>query len=162
VVRNFYALRRNGVEHGGKAALHVRRLRGRPHEKDIFAEIGTALAAWLATAAPARRIDGDPVAGLQARRGPSDLDHLARDLMTEHQRRRHDKISGAGMAIIMHVGPANAAGAETDSHHAGCERIKWPLNHAQIFRAEQCCGEGHRCHFASPIYFGNQSVRSGM
>ena len=113
-------------------------------------------------AAPARRVDGDPVAGLEARRLASDLDHLARDLMTEYQRRRHHKISGAGMAIIMHVGPANAAGAETDSHHAGGEGIERPLDHPQIFRAEQRCGQSHRCHFASPIYFGNQSVRSGM
>ena len=40
--------------------------------------------------------------------------------------------------------------------------IERPLDHPQIFRAEQRCGQSHRCHFASPIYFGNQSVRSGM
>ena len=69
-------------------------------------------------AAPARRIEGDAVADLHAGRGACDLDHLARDLVAEHERRGHDEIAGAGMAIVMHVGAANAAGAEANAHHA--------------------------------------------
>ena len=95
-------------------------------------------------------------------RGARDLDDLARDLVAKHQRRGHDEIAGAGMAVVMHVGAANAAGAETNAHHARGQRIERPLDHAQIFRAEQRCGQSHRCHFDSPMYFGSQSVSSGM
>ncbi len=42
------------------------------------------------------------------------------------------------------------------------KRIERPLDHAQIFRAEQRCSQSHRCHFESPMYFGSQSVSSGM
>ena len=63
-------------------------------------------------------LSGDAVADLHAGRGARDLDHLARDLVAEHQRRGHDEIAGAGMAVVMHVGAADAAGAETDPHHA--------------------------------------------
>ena len=162
VVGDLHALRGNGVEEGRKTALHMRGLRGRAHEEDVLAQIGPALAARRAVAAPARRIDGDAVADLQAGRCACDLDHLARDLVAEHQRRGHDEIAGAGVAVIMHVGAANAAGAEADAHHAGRERIERPLDHAQVFRAEQRCSQSHRCHFESPIYFGSQSVSSGM
>ena len=118
VIGNLHALRRDGVEVGRKAALHMRGLRGRAHEEDVFAEIGPVLAARLAMAAPARRIEGDAVADLHAGCGAGDLDDFARDLVAEHQRRGHDEIAGAGVAIVMHVGAANAAGAETDAHHA--------------------------------------------
>ena len=107
-------------------------------------------------------LTGDTVADLHARRGACDLDDLAGDLVAEHQRRGHDEIAGAGVAVVMHVGAANAAGAETDTHHARDKRIERPLDHAQIFRAEQGCGQSHRRHFESPMYFGSQSVSSGM
>ena len=87
---------------------------------------------------------------------------LAGDFVAEHQRRRHHEIPGAGMAEVMHVRAANAAGAEADAHHARREAVERPLDHAQVFRAEQSCSQSHRCHFASPIYFGNHSVSSGM
>ncbi len=69
-------------------------------------------------AAPARRIDGNPVADFQAWRCACDLDDLARDLVAEYERRGDDEISGAGVAVIMHVRTANAAGAEANAHHA--------------------------------------------
>jgi hypothetical protein len=118
MVGDLDALRRNGVEVGGKAALHVRSLRGRPHEEDVFTEIGTVLAAGLAVAAPARRIERDTIANLHAGCYACDLDDLARDLVTEHQRRGYDEVAGTGVAVVMHVGAADAAGAETNSHHA--------------------------------------------
>ncbi len=37
VVGNFHALRRDGVEVGRKATLHMRGLRGRSHEEDVLA-----------------------------------------------------------------------------------------------------------------------------
>ena len=162
VIGDLYALRGNGVEVRSKSALHMRGLRGRAHEEDVLAQIGPVLAARLAMAAPARRIESDAITDLHAGRCACDLGHLARDLVAKHQRRGHDEIPGAGMAIVMHVGAANAAGAETDAHHAGRQWIERPLDHAQIFRAEQRCSQSHRCHFESPMYFGSQSVNSGM
>ncbi|MGY4379058.1 hypothetical protein ACVWZ3_006697 [Bradyrhizobium sp. i1.3.6] len=133
-----------------------------PHEVDVLAEVRPALAAGDAMAAPARRIDGDTVADLQVRCGTCDLHDFARDLVTEHERRLHDEIAGPGMTEIMHVGAADAAGAEADAHHAISELVERMLDHAQIFGAEQGCGESGGGHLESPMYLGSQRVSSGM
>src|SRR5438552_1392666 len=113
-------------------------------------------------AAPARRVDGNAVADLQVRRSPCDLHDLAGDLMAEHQRRLHHEIAGPGMAEIVHVRAADAAGAEADAHHAFSELVERMLDHAQIFRSKQGRGESSGGHLESPMYSGSQRVSSGM
>src|SRR5205085_9639201 len=132
VVGDLHALRRDRIEVVGETALHVRRLRGRAHEVDIFAEVLPALAASDAMAAPARRVDGNAVANLQAGCGSRDLYDFAGDLMAEYQRRLHHEIAGPGMAEIVHVRAADAAGAEADAHHACGQLVERMLDHAQI------------------------------
>ncbi|MGY3104994.1 hypothetical protein ACVWW7_001621 [Bradyrhizobium sp. LM6.9] len=134
----------------------------RTHEVDIFAEVLPTFAASDAMAAPARRVDGDAVAGVQVPRGARDLHDLAGDLVAEHQRRLHHEIAGPGMTEIMHVRATDAAGAEADAHHAISELVERMLDHAQIFGSEQGCGERSGCHLESPMYFGSQRVNSGM
>src|SRR5437763_17193022 len=104
-------------------------------------------------AAPARWVDRDAVADLKVRCGSRDLHHLAGNLMAEHQRRLHHEIAGPGMTEVMHVRAADAAGAEADAHHAGCEFFERMLDHAQIFGAEQGSGESCGGHFESPMFW---------
>ena len=113
-------------------------------------------------AAPARRVDGDAVADFQVGSGARDLHDLTGDLVTEHERRLHHEVAGPGVAEVMHVRAADAAGTEADAHHAVGQLVERMLDHAQIFGAEQGCGERGRGHLESPIYFGSQRVSSGM
>ncbi|MEY9426664.1 hypothetical protein ABH975_001979 [Bradyrhizobium ottawaense] len=113
-------------------------------------------------AAPARRVDRDAVADLQIGSGAGDLHDFARYLVAEHQWRLHHEIASPGMAEIVHVRTADAAGAEADAHHAVCELVERMLDHAQIFGTEQGCGESGGGHLESPMYFGSQRVSSGM
>ena len=82
--------------------------------------------------------------------------------MAQHQRRLHHEVTGAGMAEIVHVRAADAAGTEADADHALAKLVERMLDHAQVFGAEQGRGESGRGHLESPMYFGSQRVRSGM
>ena len=72
------------------------------------------------------------------------------------------EIAGPGMAEIVHVRAADAAGAEADAHHACGQLVERMLDHAQIFRSKQGRGESSGGHLESPMYFGSQRVSSGM
>ena len=115
-----------------------------------------------AVPAPARRVDGDPVAGLQPGGPIRDLDDLARDLVAERQGRLHDEIAGPAVPEVVHVGAADPAGAELHAHHPGGERRRRRLDHAQVFGPEQRRRKDGLAHFVTPIVRGSQSVSSGM
>ena len=102
----------------GEAALHVRGLRGRAHEEDVLAEVGPVLAA--AAQWPHQRD------GLTATRSPTVTPAPSPAISTTSPAISWPSTSGEvttkspvrAWRIIMHVGAADAAGAEAQAHHA--------------------------------------------
>jgi hypothetical protein len=140
--RDLHALLRVHHDGLGEAALHMRPPAGAAHEEHVRAEVDATFLAAHALAAAPRRVHRHTVADLDAGRGV-DLDHLAREFVSQHQRLDDRKGAGAPLHEIMQVRSADAATAEAQSHATRRHLLLGDAFKAQIARAVDNGGKSH-------------------
>ena len=116
----------------------------------VASSITTAsLRAVVSAVNRAYRVTSVPVADGEAGNPLPERRDRARHFVAEGQRRRHHEIARAGMAKVVHVGTADAAGSEGNAHHAGRDRLQRLVYETQVFRCKDlggACGGAHAFH----------------